>query len=319
MKLPRTFIALTLLATTALGADESFPVAIRVDAAKPLGALHPIWRFFGADEPNYATMKDGQKLLAELGALKPRDVFFRAHSLLVTGDGTPALKWGSTNAYTEDAQGNPVYDWKIVDAIFDTYLARGVRPYAQIGFMPQALSTKPEPYQHHWTPKAKYDEIYTGWAYPPKDYAKWGELVFQWVKHCVEKYGRAEVEGWYWETWNEPNIGYWRGTPEEFYRLHDTAIAAVRRALPTARVGGPDDAGGGSKHFRAFLEHCLQAGTPVDFISFHAKGQPRFESGHVVMGIANQLRDIDSAFAVVASFPELKSKPLVIEWDAVPR
>ena len=129
-----------------------------------------------------------------------------------------------------------------------------MRPYAQIGFMPQALSTKPEPYQHHWTPKAKYDEIYTGWAYPPKDYAKWGELVFQWVKHCVEKYGRAEVEGWYWEVWNEPNIGYWRGTPEEFYRLHDTAIAAVRRALPTARVGGPDDAGGGSKHFRAFLE-----------------------------------------------------------------
>ena len=312
MKLPHSFIALAILTATAFAADEPFPVAIRVDAAKPLGALHPIWRFFGADEPNYATMKDGQKLLAELGALKPRDVFFRAHSLLVTGDGTPALKWGSTNAYTEDAQGNPVYDWKIVDAIFDTYLARGLRPYAQIGFMPQALSTKPEPYQHHWTPKAKYDEIYTGWAYPPKDYAKWGELVFQWVKHCVEKYGRAEVEGWYWEVWNEPNIGYWRGTPEEFYKLHDTAIAAVRRALPTARVGGPDDAGGGSKHFRAFLEHCLQAGTPVDFISFHAKGQPRFENGHVVMGIANQLRDIDSAFAVVASFPELKSKPLVI-------
>ena len=311
---------LALVASTAFAAEESFPVAIRVDAAQPLGELHPIWRFFGADEPNYATMKDGRKLLAELGALKPRDVFFRAHSLLVTGDGTPALKWGSTNAYTEDAQGRPVYDWKIVDAIVDTYLARGVRPYAQIGFMPQALSIKPEPYQHHWTPKAKYDEIYTGWAYPPNDYAKWGELVFQWVKHCVEKYGRAEVEGWYWEVWNEPNIGYWRGTPEEFYKLHDTAIDAVRRALPTARVGGPDDAGGGSKHFRDFLQHCVhgtnlatgQTGTPLDFISFHAKGQPRFTDGHVVMGLANQLRNIDSAFAIVASFPELKNKPLVI-------
>ena len=69
----------------------------------------------------------------------------------------------------------------------------------------------------------------------------------------------------------------------------------------------------------AFLTHCLQAGTPVDFISFHAKGQPRFEDGHVVMGLANQLRDIDSAFATVASFPTLKDKPLVIEWDAAPR
>ncbi len=304
---------LTLLAASTLAAEENIPVAIRVDAAQPLGELHPIWRFFGADEPNYATMKDGQKLLAELGALRPGDVFFRAHSLLVTGDGTPALKWGSTNAYTEDADGNPRYDWKITDAIFDTYLARGVRPYAQIGFMPQALSTKPEPYQHHWTPKAKYDEIYTGWAYPPKDYAKWEELVFQWVWHCVEKYGAEEVARWSWETWNEPNIGYWRGTRDEFYILHDRAIRAVRRALPTARVGGPDVAGGsGGKFLGEFLTHCLQAGTPVDFISFHAKGQPRFEDGHVVMGIANQLRDIDSAFATVASFPTLKNKPLVI-------
>ena len=304
---------LTLLASATLVAEETIPVAIRVDAAQPLGELHPIWRFFGADEPNYATMKDGQKLLAELGALKPGDVFFRAHSLLVTGDGTPALKWGSTNAYTEDADGKPRYDWKITDAIFDTYLARGVRPYAQIGFMPQALSTKPEPYQHHWTPKAKYDEIYTGWAYPPKDYAKWEELVFQWVRHCVEKYGAEEVARWSWETWNEPNIGYWRGTRDEFYLLHDRAIRAVRRALPTARVGGPDVAGGsGGKFLGEFLTHCLQAGTPVDFISFHAKGQPRFEDGHVVMGLANQLRDIDSAFATVASFPTLKNKPLVI-------
>ena len=312
MKIVFVFIAAGF-ATATFAAEESFPVAIRVDAAKPLGEMRPIWRFFGADEPNYAIMKDGKKLLAELGALKPGEVFFRAHSLLVTGDGTPALKWGSTNAYTEDTEGRAVYDWKIVDAIFDTYLARGVRPYAQIGFMPQALSIKPEPYQHKWTPKAKYDEIYTGWAYPPKDYAKWEELVFQWASHCVEKYGAEEVARWYWETWNEPNIGYWRGTRDEFYILHDRAIRAVRRALPSAKVGGPDVAGGaGGKFLGEFLTHCIQAGTPVDFVSFHAKGQPRFEDGHVVMGIANQLRDIDAGFATVASFPALKNKPLVI-------
>ena len=151
--------------------------------------------------------------------------------------------------------GQPIYDWTIVDRIFDAYLARGVRPYVQIGFMPKALSVKPEPYQHAWTPKAKYDEIYTGWAYPPKDYAKWEELVFQWAKHCVEKYGAEEVARWYWQTWNEPNIGYWRGTREEFYKLHDHAIDAVRRALPTAKVGGPDVAGGpGGKFLGEFLD-----------------------------------------------------------------
>ena len=308
-----------VLAFQAIG-SESFPVSIHVDAATPRGELKPIWRFFGADEPNYAYMKHGRKLLAELGELAPQRVYFRAHNLLTSGDGTPALKWGSTGVYSEDSQGDPVYDWTILDRIFETYQERGVRPYAQVGFMPKDLSVKPEPYQHHWTPRAKYDEIYTGWAYPPKDYKKWAELVFQWTRHCVEKYGRAAVESWYWEVWNEPNIGYWRGAPEEFRKLHDYAIDAVRRALPTAKVGGPDTAGSGGRFMRAFLEHCLhetnyatgKLGTPIDFISFHAKGAPVYTNGHVRMGIANQLRTIDEGFRIIASYPELKGKPIVI-------
>ena len=316
--MPRCLLALVALAGPV--AAQPFPVEIRIDAAQPKGPLRPIWRFFGADEPNYATMPDGKQLLTDLGRLRPREVFFRTHNLLTSGDGTPALKWGSTGVYREGPNGEPIYDWTILDRIFDTYLERGVKPYAQIGFMPKEMSIKPEPYQHQWTPKAKYDQIYTGWAYPPKDYAKWGDLVFQWVKHCVERYGKAEVESWYWQTWNEPNIGYWRGTPQEFHKLHDTAIDAVRRALPTARVGGPDSAGSGGKFTRDFLEHCLRGtnhatgkvGTPVDFVSFHAKGSPTFADGHVRMGIANQLRATDDGFKIVASFPELKGKPVVI-------
>jgi xylan 1,4-beta-xylosidase len=298
---------------------QSFPVKIEIDAARDRGPFRRIWRMFGADEPNFAYMRDGRQLLGELGRLGP-DVYFRTHNLLTTGDGTPALKWGSTNAYREDAKGRAIYDWTILDRIFDAYREAGVRPYVQIGFMPQALSVKPEPYQHRWTPTAKYDEIFTGWAYPPTDYQKWSELVYQWVTHCVQRHGRAEVERWYWEVWNEPNIGYWRGTPEEFQKLHDYAIAAVRRALPAARVGGPDTAGSGGAFTRNFIEHCLRGtnyatgakGTPLDFLSFHAKGAPRFVDGHVQMGIANQLRSIDSGFAIVASYPELKDKPIVI-------
>jgi xylan 1,4-beta-xylosidase len=301
--------------------QETFPVEITVDAARPIGPLKPIWRFFGADEPNYAYMKDGKKLLGELGELKPKEVFFRTHSLLVTGEGTHALKWGSTNAYTEDASGKPVYDWTIVDRIFDSYLERGVRPYVQIGFMPEALSVKPQPYRHYWTPKAKYEEIYTGWAYPPKDWEKWEELVYQWARHSVEKYGEAEVLTWYWQTWNEPNIGYWRGSRDEFFKLHDHATRAVRRAIPKALVGGPDLAGGaGGDFLKSFLDHCVrgknkasgETGTPLDFISFHAKGQPRDIDGRVQMGISSQLRDIDGAFAVIARYPEFANTPIVI-------
>ena len=314
-------IAFSSHATIAVAvAAQAFPVAIRVDAAKDEGPLPPVWRFFGCDEPNYAYMPDGEKLLAKLGEMRPKQVYFRTHNLLTTGDGTPALKWGSTNAYTEDANGKPVYDWTILDRIFDTYLERGVRPYAQIGFMPEALSSKPQPYRHHWKPGDKYDDIYTGWAYPPKDYDKWRELVFQWARHCAERYGMAEVEQWYWQTWNEANIGYWKGTREEFFKLHDYAADGVRRAIPKAKVGGPDTAGWGGDFAKAFYEHCLRGtnyatgekGSRLDFVSFHAKGAPRFVDGHVRMGIAEQLREIDRGFALVASFPELKDKPIVI-------
>lgn len=308
---------------------EPFPVTIRVDAGAAKGPLKPIWRFFGADEPNYAYTKNGKKLLGELGEMSPKNVFFRTHNLLCTGDGTPALKWGSTNAYTEDANGNPVYDWTILDRIFDTYRDAGVRPYAQIGFMPKALSTNPDPYQHDWKPGDRYERIATGWTYPPKDYKKWEELVYQWVKHSVERYGKEEVETWYWEVWNEADIAYWRGQPrnETFHRLHDHAIAGVKRALPTAKVGGPDSAYVDA-FLRAFLDHCVngtnyatgEKGTPIDFIAFHAKGNPSFQDrdpnddvpGFGRMGIAQQLNAINNQMRVVASFPELRNTPIII-------
>ncbi|MGA2747675.1 MAG: beta-xylosidase [Verrucomicrobiota bacterium] len=307
-------------AAAAAGAD-AFAVKIEVDAAQRLGEMKPVWRFFGCDEPNYATMKDGRRLLAELGQLAPGQVFFRAHNLLCSGDGTPALKWGSTGIYAEDAAGQAVFNWAVVDHIFDTYLERGVRPYVEIGFMPQALSTHPLPYQHEWRPGQSYDLISAGWAYPPKDYRRWEELAYRWAAHCVEKYGRDEAAQWYWEVWNEADgRSYWHGSREEFCRLHDFAVAGVRRALPTARVGGPDSAGGAGRFTRGFLEHCLrgtnyatgQIGTPLDFVSFHAKGSPEFTNGHVRMGIANQLRAIDAGFALIAEFPQLRRTPIVI-------
>ena len=138
---------------------------------------------------------------------------------------------GSTNIYTE-REGKPVYDFTIVDRIIDAYLARDIHPYLEIGFMPEAMSSASAdvPYRRPWQPGVDYKGITAGWSYPPRDYAKWAELVYQWTRHNVERYGRAEVERWYFEVWNEPNLEfYWLGTPKEFYRLHDYAIDAVRR------------------------------------------------------------------------------------------
>ncbi len=299
------------------------PAVINVDFKNETGSMNPVWAWFGYDEPNYTYMKDGKKLLSEIAALSPVPVYVRAHSLLVTGDGTPALKWGSTNAYTEDAAGNPIYNWTIVDSIFDTYVQRGMKPLAQIGFMPEALSTKPVPYKHNWKPGDPYSNIITGWAYPPKDYNKWAALVYEWVKHSVERYGKKEVESWWWELWNEPN-GYWKGTQDEFFKLYDYTAAAVKRALPTAKIGGINIAGtagdGAQKWLHAFAKHCLydtnyvtgKIGAPVDMILFHAKGSPKVIDGHVQMNMSRQLQDINAGFRFVASYPQLKNLPVVI-------
>jgi xylan 1,4-beta-xylosidase len=315
-----------LLALVALAAPltpvTAFPVEVTVNLAKPVGALAPIWRFFGADEPNYATTPTGEKLLMELGALRPGEVYFRAHNLMTTGDGKPDFKWGSTNLYTE-RDGKPIYDFSIVDRIIDTYLARGIHPYLEIGFMPEALTSAPAdvPYRRQWSPGTDYKGITAGWSYPPRDFTKWAELVYQWTRHNVERYGQAEMQRWYFEVWNEPNLEfYWIGTPEDFYRLHDYAIDAVRRAFPSARVGGPDVAGSGGEFLEGFLHHVTsgtnyatgKVGTPTDFLSFHAKGLPTVADGHVRMGISNQLKAADEAFARIAMDPKLARKPIVI-------
>jgi len=106
-------------------------VVIHIDLSKPIGPMYPAWAWFGYDEPNYTYMKDGKKLLSEIAALSPVPVYVRAHSLLVTGDGIPALKWGSTNAYTEDANGKPIYNWTIIDSI-STDAPRSPRPLPKL-------------------------------------------------------------------------------------------------------------------------------------------------------------------------------------------
>lgn len=325
LKLSNYFlVAVFSLSFVSLQAQQQNKALITVDLKKAIAPMKPVWAWFGYDEPNYTYMKDGKKLLSEIADLSPVPVYVRTHSLLVSGDGVAALKWGSTNAYTEDANGNPVYNWKIVDSIFDTYVKRGMKPLAQIGFMPEALSTHPSPYRHYWKPGDPYTDIITGWAYPPKDYDKWRNLVYEWVKHSVERYGKKEVESWYWEVWNEANGHYWKGTQEEFFKLYDYAADGVKRALPTAKIGGLNIAGtsgkGATEWMNNFIKHCIsgtnyatgKTGSPLEAILFHAKGRPRLVDGTVIMDMAPQLRDIQAGFNITMSYPETKDLPVII-------
>ena len=316
-------VAVCFVATVFLRAEgqpTGATVKIEVNAARPQGAWRTIWNFWGYDEPNYTYAANGKKLLREVEQLSPEPVYIRVHNLFTTGDGSASLKWGSTKAYTEDAAGNPVYDWTIVDRIFDTFHETGVKPLVQLGFMPEALSTHPEPYRHTF-PRGN---IFTGWTYPPKDYTKWSELVFRFAQHLRERYGDDEVKSWLWEVWNEPDIDYWHGTPEEYFKLYDYSVDAVLRAVPQAHIGGPDSTGPGSPKAIAFLhdflEHCAHGknfasgkiGTRLDFVSFHPKGSPKWLGNHVQMGISKQLAAVDQGFSIVGSFPEWKATPIIL-------
>ncbi len=316
----KLLIATLLLAMAGTGWAQQ---KITIDAGRAQGAMYPFWAYFGYDEPNYTTQPHGQKLLSQLQALSPVPVYVRVHNLLSSKGNSrgPDLKWGYTDAYSEDASGKPIYNWVVVDSIIDTFVGKGMKPLMEIGFMPKALSTKPEPYDHTWS---QGGNLWTGWTYPPNDYNKWRELVYQWVKHSVERYGRKEVESWLWEVWNEPDIAYWSGTFEEYCKMYDYATDGLKKACPTCTIGGPHTTSPRSDkaytYLTKFIEHCLtgknyatgKTGTPLQYIGFHAKGSPELKDGHVVMNMGAQLKDIQRAFEAVNSYPALKNIPIII-------
>src|SRR5262245_11877002 len=294
MDTKRARLAITLgfsLVGLASGAGAQPParVDVSVDATSAGSALKRVWSFHGYDEPNYTTTQRGRDLLRVLADAHTAPMYVRTHFLLNTGDGTAAYKWGSTNAYTEDANGNPVYDWTLLDGIQDAITASGAFPLKEIAFMPQALSTRPNPYRNSDT-----YALDGGCFYPPRDYAKWGALIRAWATHVQSRYPGAE-NSWQWELWNEPDIGYWHGTFDEFARLYDYTESALHAVMPNASLGGPSVASAGS-FFTQFLQHCAtgtnavsgQTGTRLDMVSFHAKGGVAIATNHVQMNLGNQ-------------------------------
>ena len=139
MRFPALVLAAILASGGALA--QQAPVTISVDLGKTVGPYKPIYSWFGYDEANYTTGRDGKKLLRELRDLSPVPVYIRAHHLFTSGDGTAELKWSSTNVYREDAGGKPIYDFTILDGIFDEYKAAGVVPMVELGFMPKDLTS----------------------------------------------------------------------------------------------------------------------------------------------------------------------------------
>lgn len=289
-------------------------VNVSVDATATGTPLRPVWAFHGYDEINYTTTPEGRSLLGAIAAAHTAPVHVRCHFLLNTGDGAPAMKWGSTNVYTEDAAGNPVYDWTLTDGIMDTITTAGASPFVELGFMPQALSTHPAPYRNSSTLG-----LDGGCFYPPTDYSKWAGLVRAWAAHANGRYPSVTAN-WLWELWNEPDSGYWRGTFADYAKLYDYTESALHEVIPEAALGGPAVVSADGSFLQDFLQHCAtgtnavsgDTGTRLDLVTFHAKGGTAVSGGHVQMDLGNQLRLLRAGFSAVAAFPQFRQTPIYI-------
>ena len=170
-----------------------------------------------------------------------------------------AIFHDEVGVYEEGSRGEPLYNWSYVDQIYDGLLENGVRPFVELSFMPRQLAASLQAHAFWYKPLPS----------PPKDYGKWEDLVYNFAKHLVDRYGMDEVAQWYFEVWNEPNIDFWTGQPKQstYFELYDHAARAVKRAGSQLRVGGPATAQ--AAWVSALIEHCVQGHIPLDFVSTH--------------------------------------------------
>lgn len=246
---------------------------IDVDAADVQGPLTRVWESFGYDEFNWTYMPTGKRLLKTFAEFSGGGYFVRPHYMYCSGSGFGIPHWSSGNVYHEDADGNPYYDFTLLDQAYDAIVRNGHHLLVELGFTPRDL-LPPEAAELTVVPSpTAYTNYEAGaWGYPPSDYAKWAGLISATVQHCVERYGADEVKTWLWELWNEPDIDYWRGTLDQYNELYTATVEAIRAVLPGAKVGGPAVTSGGLNFLKGFLDYTSRRNEPLDFISYHTKG-----------------------------------------------
>jgi xylan 1,4-beta-xylosidase len=225
---------------------------VTIDANAPAHSFPHFWeQMFGSGR---AILSLRESYRRDLNAVKQSTDFryVRFH----------AIFHDEVGVYDEDSQGRPVYNFSYVDQIYDGLLARGVRPFIELSFMPNKLAAKPAIHSFWYKPNVA----------PPKDWSKWDDLIRAFVTHLVDRYGINEVSQWYFEVWNEPNLDFWAGDPKQstYFDLYDHTARAVKGVNSRLRIGGPATAQ--AAWVDDFLRHCAENKIPVDFVSTHVYG-----------------------------------------------
>ena len=242
------------------GTEAPAPLDLAVHAGLTAEALCPVWHMIGSERLSQLLERTpgpgGSEIAAEFDAalVLAREELgadrVRAHAILHDDLGV----------YREEA-GEPVYDFSAVDRAYDRVLEIGLRPIVELSFMPRDLASDPD------ATVFEYDAIIS----PPRDWDRWGDLVGRLTAHLVDRYGIDEVRGWGFEVWNEANLEvFWTGTEEDYLRLYDVAVRAVKTVDARLPVGGPATAAAG--WITNFLDHVAETGAPLDFLTTHTYG-----------------------------------------------
>jgi xylan 1,4-beta-xylosidase len=237
----------------ASSAHDSSSVAI--DASAPTHPFPHFWeKMFGSERAIVALRESYRRDLREVKQITGFE-YVRFH----------AIFHDEVGIYDEDAQGHPLYNFTYVDQIYDGLLANGVRPFIELSFMPKKLAAREALHPFWYKPNVS----------PPKDWDKWDDLIAQFARHLVDRYGLDEVSHWYFEVWNEPNLDFWGGEPKQatYWDLYDHTARSVKQVNPRLRVGGPATAQ--AAWADAFIRHCAENKVPVDFLSSHVYGNDR--------------------------------------------
>jgi xylan 1,4-beta-xylosidase len=212
----------------------------------------PVDRFFdlsvGSDFPGTLIRPDSQaQLKVAVDELGFRYIRFHAifHDIL----GTVRLE-----------NGKLAYDWSKLDELYDELLAKQIKPFVELGFTPKALATSQNSI-FYWNGNTSHPQP-----------TLWRDLVSAFIHHVEERYGRDEVRTWYFEVWNEPNLGgFWEGADQQaYFALYDSTSQVIKSIDPVLRVGGPATAG--AAWVPEFLAHVKQSGAAVDFVTTHTYG-----------------------------------------------
>jgi xylan 1,4-beta-xylosidase len=229
------------------------PEVLVIDSSAPAHPFPHFWEhMFGSGRASLSLRDSYRQDLRQVKQITELE-YVRFHAIFLDDMGV----------YDEDSAGRPIYNFSYVDQSYDGLLQNGVRPFVELSFMPRKLASNKDALHAFW---------YKQNVSPPKDWAKWDDLVYQFTKHLVDRYGVEEVAKWYFEVWNEPNIDFWVGEPKQatYWELYDHSVAAVKRVNPRFRVGGPATAQ--AAWADAFIRHCTEKHIPVDFVSTHVYG-----------------------------------------------